>query len=382
MTGINRRQLFIRAGMASTSLLALAGVTTGAAYYSGVATRENSPLLLSASDDDLGRHCLLGQQLNGHRVFCIPVAERAHEAFHLPGSQLAIFFGRRPSNIFYVVDMQAGALANTITAPEGHHFYGHGVTSADGQYLYITENAYTRRVGVIGIYRAQAPFQRVGEWLSGGLGPHQMARLHHSNQIVVANGGIETHPDHGRDTLNLATMAPNLSYLDMESGRIVATVAPPHHHLSVRHIAVTLDDRVIIGMQDQSLESLPNEAMPLVFSHQRGQPQLQAMQTSNLDWASMNQYIASIAVSADGHWALTTTPRGNLVSLWDLTNNIPVKHAPVKDVAGALWLPDINAFVVSNGLGQLLEVTTDRDKPLQLLSSTPATHWDNHLALA
>ena len=43
--------------------------------------------------------------------------------------------------------------------------------------------------------------------------PHEILRFPGSDTLIVANGGIQTHPDTGRAKLNIERMLPNLSYL-------------------------------------------------------------------------------------------------------------------------------------------------------------------------
>ena len=49
---------------------------------------------------------------------------------------------------------------------------------------------------------------------SGGIGPHEILRLPGARLLAIANGGIHTRPDTGREKLNLDTMRPNLTLMD------------------------------------------------------------------------------------------------------------------------------------------------------------------------
>ena len=81
-----------------------------------------------------------------------------------------------------------------ISAATGRHFYGHGCLSADKSVLFTTENDYDAVKGVIGIRDAK-DFQSVGEYSSYGIGPHDIHLMPDGKTLVVANGGIQTHPD-------------------------------------------------------------------------------------------------------------------------------------------------------------------------------------------
>jgi hypothetical protein len=57
---------------------------------------------------------------------------------------------------------------------------------------------------VIGVRDASAGYRHIGELPSHGIGPHDLALLSDERTLVVANGGIRTHPDRRREELNLA----------------------------------------------------------------------------------------------------------------------------------------------------------------------------------
>lgn len=354
--------------------------TLGGGLLASVGARLNadSTRFLSAADDEQGGHCLLGIRADGHLNYCLPVPHRAHEARVLD-DQLAIYFARRPGRECYVVDMHHGELMGTLNADEGEHFCGHGCVSEDGQFLFLTTYAYNRRMGVVAVHETRPPFRKLTQFNTHGLDPHQLALLPGGDTLVVANGGILTHPNSQREMLNLDTMAPSLAYLRAQSGELVDQVMPPHHQISLRHLAVSATGLVVVGAQDHTsgIEARPH---PLVFQHQQGRA-LREFPAQPADWRQMNQYIASVALSADGRLALSTTPRGNLISLWDLAGNRLMGHFTVRDVAGAAWVSAENSFMVSNGMGQLVYLRIAPEPHLELATHTPGMHWDNHLAL-
>src|SRR5690606_4347165 len=229
---------------------------------------EDATRFLSAADDDQGGHCLLGIRADGGLNYCLPVPYRAHEARAI-NDRLAIYFARRPGRQCYVVDMRHGELVSTLQAGEGEHFCGHGCLSGDGQYLFLTTYAYDRRMGVVAVHEAAPPFRKLNQFDTHGLDPHQLALLPGGETLVVANGGILTHPDSEREMLNLDTMAPSLVYLRLQSGELIDQQFPPHHQISLRHLAVNSAGAVVVGAQDHTpgIEANPH---PLVFQHQLG----------------------------------------------------------------------------------------------------------------
>jgi len=366
-----QRRKFLQLAMAGSALsvLPLAGC--------GSKSSQPQPLLLSGSDNG-DQHTLCGWQLGQGERFRLPVEQRVHAPLMRPNSQQAVFVARRPGTLIYVVDVQQGVIEQQLSALPGRHFYGHAIFSADGRWLYVPENAYAEQgAGKIGVYDARANFQRVQEFDLDGIGPHQIALMPDGFTLAIALGGIQTHPDYSRDKLNLYSMQSALLYLDTRSGQVTGRFNAPHQHLSLRHLDVAKDGTVMVGAQFQSSAN-PDEAYtgPLVFI-QRGEQPLQAWQASEETWQAQQHYIASVAMNSSGTLAITTSPRGGVVNLWQVAEARLLKQYRVKDVAGAGYLPANGGFVVSNGLGQLFKVSNE----LQLLEHAASTRWDNHLLI-
>jgi len=355
--------------------LAMAGGALSVLPLAGCGTKSPQPLLLSGSDNG-DQHTLCGWQLGQGERFRLPVEQRVHAPLMRPYSQQAVFVARRPGTLIYVVDVQQGVIEQQLSALPDRHFYGHAIFSTNGRWLYVPENAYAEQGrGKIGVYDAAAGFQRVQEFDLGGIGPHQLALMPDGFTLAIALGGIQTHPEHSRDKLNLDRMRSALLYLDTRSGQVTARFDAPHRHVSLRHLDVAKDGTVMVGAQFQSSAN-PDESYtgPLVFT-QRGKHGLQALQASDESWQAQKHYIASVVMNNSGTLAITTSPRGGVVNIWQLGEDRLLKQYRVKDVAGAGYLPAEGGFVVSNGLGQLFSVSDE----LQLLEHAVSTRWDNHL---
>lgn len=340
-------------------------------------SRQSQPLLLSGSDQGKS-HTLSGWQLGQGERFRLPVEQRVHAPLMRPGTDEAVFVARRPGTQIYVVDVIEGQIKQRLNALPDRHFYGHAVFSADGRWLYVPENAYAEQGrGKVAVYDAVANYQRVQEFDLGGIGPHQLALMPDGYTLVIALGGIQTHPDLSRDKLNLTTMQSALLYLDSRSGQVTERFDSPHQHLSLRHLDVASNGTVMVGAQFQTSAN-PDESYqgPLVFLQLGNQP-LRAMQAAEKIWQAQHHYIASVVMNRSGTLAVTTSPRGSVVNLWQVEQGTLLRAFSVRDVAGAGYLPDQDRFVVSNGLGQLFSVGDE----LQLLAQAPATHWDNHLSV-
>lgn len=327
-----------------------------------------SPVFLSAAAKPDGSYILCGIDEALDVRFQIPLPARGHAAAAHPLRPEVVAFARRPGTFAIVIDCIYGDEKTRIESPTGRHFYGHGTFSLDGSLLFTTENDYEAGRGRIGVWDAQNDYTRIDEWDSGGVGPHDIKRLLGTDTLVVANGGIDTHPDTGRTKLNIPTMSPNLAYI--EEGAVVETaLLPQHMHKnSIRHLAVNQHGDVAFGMQWQGDQA----AHSLVGTHQRGRT-ISLITAPAEQVRQLDGYIGSIAYSKDGSCIAVTSPRGGVVQLYDAFTEMLIRTSVLTDVSGISPLG--NGFMVTAGTGELRSlIQGDRNFSIQIDAK-----WDNHL---
>ena len=310
---------------------------------------------------------LFGLDQDVRPLFSRPLPARGHAAAGHPTRPEAIAFARRPGTYALVVNCVTASTVAKLSAPAERHFYGHGVFSEDGARLYTTENAFEIGEGRIGIWAADDGYARVGEFRSGGIGPHDITRLPDTDILVVANGGIDTHPDTGREKLNIPTMRPNLTYLSTTGEMLDQVELPPEmHQNSIRHLSVRQDGLVAFGCQWQGdLADVP----PLIGTHRRGQPPALFKQPDP-EHRALTGYIGSIAFSADGRTIGFTAPRGDRAEFFNLdTGWQPALMA--EDVCGIA--PSRHGHVLTTGLGVTGHANSD------LVEKAIWGSWDNHM---
>ena len=327
-----------------------------------------SPAYLSAAAKPDRSYVLCGIGANLDIRFEMPLPARGHAAAAHPTRAEAVAFARRPGTFAIVIDCITGAQKAMLNAPTGRHFYGHGAFSSDGSLLYTTENDYEAGQGRIGVWDAKHRYQRIDEWESGGIGPHDIKRLPNTDTLVVANGGIDTHPDTGRTKLNIATMAPNLAYIENNSLIEIATLPPYMHKNSIRHLAVGPDGQVAFGMQWQGNGTINS----LVGIHQIGS-QIRLMSAPKNDVRGMDGYIGSIALASDGLTVAVTSPRGGLLQLYDARSGSLSQSISISDVCGVAALGQV--LTVSSGTGEIRQMV-GQTRGLQRQMDV---QWDNHL---
>ena len=354
-------------------------------WVSGVASMpKDISLLHENNENDFG---VVGIDAHRDIVWQTTMSERVHDIVVQPvisdkvntvdnhlnhhQSRDVVVLGRRPSESFWVLDSATGQVKFALKAAENRHFYGHACYSLDGSKLYVTENETLSLVGKIGIYDVHNEYEKIAEFDSYGIGPHELVMHPDGETLVIANGGIKTEQA-SREELNLDTMRPSLVYLNRHDGSLLEQVFPEHNQMSVRHLAIHNDGTVLIGIQFQGERHIN---VPLVLNHKRGDTSFQPLSMPNNQWQRFHQYIASVAIDSERNLLCVTTPIGGCAAIFDLTTYQLIDAVSLLDCAGAAVCSskidnDINnhseseksGFMVSDGQGQLTRLCINHSK--------------------
>lgn len=327
------------------------------------------PAFLGAARDKNGSFALYGLSAEAQIVFRVNLPTRGHAAAAHPARPEAVAFARRPGTYALVIDCAGGEVLHKIQAPKGRHFMGHGVFVQGGDLLVTTENNYAEGKGCLGLWQRSKGYARVGEVDSHGIGPHDI-RVLADGTLVVANGGILTHPDHGggRDKLNLDTMRSSLTYLTADFGLQDQQFLPDHlRHGSIRHLALR-DDLVGFAMQWQGD---PFDIVPLLGLHQRGHDMVLA-EAPLVEQLPMKAYASSIAFHGAGSELAITSSKGGRFHRFSADGRF-LSSLSRMDISGLA--PQSHGYLASDGQGALLSVEAD----MRVLRVTSDLAWDNHL---
>ncbi|WP_118132955.1 DUF1513 domain-containing protein [Oceanicella sp. SM1341] len=351
--------------LAGAAALSLTG-TTGWAAAAG-------PAYLAAAREPDGSYGLYGLSAEGAALFHVPLPGRGHAGAAHPSRPEAIAFARRPGTFALVIDCAEGRTLARLEAPEGRHFYGHGTFSADGGLLYTPENDYDAGEGRIGIWDASAGYTRLGEFSSGGVGPHDAMLMPGGRLLIVANGGIQTHPDTGRAKLNLPTMRSSLALISLEDGSLLQDWALPEalHLNSMRHLALTAEGLVAAAMQWQGAVT---EVPPLLALLDPGADSLRLLAAPDPVQRRMQGYAGSVAFDATGRIVAITSPRGGQLIAFDSASGDLVGLHRQPDVCGLATAP--GGFMLSDGQGGTCLIDAEA-RPHG--GRTHAAQWDNHV---
>jgi len=354
--GLERRKFLAGAGLAWLNSLTPAGAEKLLA---------SEVLFASAYKDASGSYGVAILDEAATIVSTHPLPGRGHGFAANPKAQWLVAFARRPGNFAVAMQRRRATAPVVFHTPEDRHFYGHGVFSTDGKLLYAAENAFETGEGVIGIYDASAGFRRISEFPSHGVGPHEIVLMPDGKTLCVANGGIRTHPDQGRQKLNLPTMAPSIALIETKSGTLLSSHTLPAglHRLSLRHMAVDAGHQVWIGGQYEGdmLDDVP------VLARLHPDLGLVSVELENRVATALGKYAGSVAIGNDGATLAVSSPKSGVLIQYDTRTG---KTLDMEfDAATCGVQARRNGFVSSSETGRFGEKRYERA-------------WDNHIARA
>lgn len=334
-------------------------------------------LYLSGGMGPGGVHYIAAFDGAGRHVFAHSMAGRGHAVAVSRDRRTAVMCARRPGRFATVVDLRSNAVVREIEADDGRHFYGHAAFSVDGSRLYTTENAYALGEGRVGVYDAQNGFRRLGEWPTHGIGPHELRMMPDGRTLVVANGGILTHPDSGREKLNLDAMEPSVVFIDALDGALVDRIELPQElrQLSTRHLATSGGGTVAVVMQYEG----PETDLPPLVGLIEEPGRLRLVSAPEPVQVRMANYCGSVAFDGVDQVFAVSSPRGSLCTFWSIAGDFLASVA-VADGCGVAGDGLAGGFALTSGLGEMWRYrVTGQDLQRFAAYGGPVAHWDNHL---
>lgn len=313
---------------------------------------------------------------NGRILHEIDLPDRGHDVTFDPVSRRSVVFARQPGTFATIFDHTGRSAPMTIGSIEGRHFYGHGVFSPDGTLLYATENDFDNAAGVIGVYDATDGFRRIGEFPTFGVGPHELLLLEDGHTLAIANGGIETHIETGREKLNLDTMMPSLAFVDSTNGKLVSQhkQSADLHKLSIRHLVQDARGTVWFGCQWEGADA----DTPDLIGCAGFEAPLRIIAPPKPMGVTLAGYIGAVAASGDGRLIAASAPRAGRLVYVDSERFEVVGETQLLDSCGITGASD-ESFVMTSGMGIVQRDTPDHS---HLETATfPGRSFDNHLRM-
>ena len=375
---MQRRTLLKQSILACSSLYFTKAIGTENSIKPDWSTFKNT--YLSAAKNPSGQFSIQQIDKQGNRQFSYSLPSRGH-AFAVLSEKYVVAIGRRPANYFLVIDLR-NARSSLVSSDSLRRFYGHGVFSPNGKYLYLTENDLQTGSGRVGVYEVSNAFKKIKEFSSFGVGPHDIAFDRHGDQLVIANGGIRTHPATGRKKLNIDSMQPSLVHIDSLSGEIMNRAQLPQElrFNSIRHLTIDSQGNVYISLQSQR----SNEKQCLLAIFDSNTKTITPCGIPDNVINKLQHYLGDIALDDSEQYFMTTSPRGDQALVFS-REGVFLDSVTISDVCGVAKTPKTGVFRVTSGDGQITELIFNEQtkclsrRDISGLQININLSWDNHL---
>lgn len=286
-------------------------MTTRRAFLAGLGLLFASPLLRAGEPG--ARLAAAWQADHGYQVGILELGEkvslraaldvptRAHALLLEPGGTL-LTLARRPGDWLVRWD-QDGRPRQWRWIEPRRAFTGHVIHA--GQRLYTCETDLDSGAGLLGV-RDAASLEKLAEWPTHGIDPHQLVGDRAGN-ILVANGGVPTQAETGRLKRHLESMDSSLVRLHGQTGELLGQWRLADRRLSLRHLAWQ-GERLGIALQAEHDDPASKAAAPVlaVFDGHQLQPAMTGMQLAG--------YGGDVAPLADGF--AVSCPRAQGIALF------------------------------------------------------------------
>tara|TARA_B100001094_G_C18065943_1_gene737470 strand:- start:143 stop:1204 length:1062 start_codon:yes stop_codon:yes gene_type:complete len=324
-----------------------------------------------------GSYHLISIDRFGRLALDVALPGRSHGVVISPKNDELVVFARRPGYFFQVRDRSSGRLIFEAKPPEGHCFTGHGCYSGEGAHLYVSLNRYEDGMGVIAQYYCENWKSSPNLCAARGMGLHEIVADVSVEKLVVANGGVHTHPDYGRAKLNLDTMSPTLGELDFKRFEDEAkawSLSEDLHQLSIRHLAFDTCGEHLLGLQYYGHSMVPQ---PILAYKNMESLVLIEMPENILKKA--HSYAGSVVIDCSGALGAVSCPRGGMVVFVhrEASGYRFFSSYELTDVCGLAAGDEKGQFYLSSGKGDV--VLYDSVEGIVLDSWFYPFSFDNHM---
>lgn len=357
------------------SFLAISGAMMTAPSWATITQQDpNATLYASAYSLNKKEHFFGVFDGKGDMLWTAPLSDRAHAPVIHPNQSIIGVVARRPGFYIDFFDVSSNQRIKRITPNKDHHFYGHALFTEDGEHLITQENHYTTGQGRI-VVRDWPSGNIIQSYSSNGIGPHESVFLD-QHVLVIANGGLMTHPDEDRKILNLDTMKPNATFLSLKDGSIINQVSHDEelHQLSIRHLDVNEQGTVALGFQYQGDI---RDQVPLVGLSRVNQPHIEYLPIPEDIRIRFKQYCGSVCFDKSGEVLAISTPKGGLVAYWHIDSKTFLGIENCRDVCGLVATDNAHEFLLTSGAGAQLTSNPVQNSNKMIKKHTNI-HWDNH----
>jgi hypothetical protein len=240
------------------------------------------------------------------------------------------------------VDLVEGRFLKTMAPKEGHHFYGHGLYSVQGDVIFAVEMRLDTSAGVITV-RDSETFRVLGEFPSFGERPHDCMLVDEGRVLAITNGG-------GR--LGSSELG-SVSFVDVADRHLLDKREIGTRSFNAGHVAIT-------GAGQVAVVSAPREGLSESelggVSLAAGSPRLTPMANPHALVRRLVGEALSVCVHEPSGHVVVTHPYANLVTIWHLEQKRLLREIEMESPRGVTLTADDRRFVISHGPRASLEL--------------------------
>ena len=246
-----------------------------------------------------------------------------------------------------VIDLNGHSVTQKLTAENGRYFNGHGAFNKSGDTLFSTETHLDTRKGIISI-RDGKTFDSLGEFPSYGENPHDCQLTDDGAIFIVTNAGNK----------NLAGSQPCVSYIDVQTQKLIERVTLTNQQLNTGHISIAKDGSLIVTSAPKTGSE---ETQPGGVSIRSGQHAMLSMTQPEVIINQLNGEALSVAIDEKHNIAAVTHPDANLITFWSIDKRELKKAITVPNPRGVTLSLDGKSFIVSYDVNTSLVLINTKD---------------------
>jgi hypothetical protein len=309
--------------------------------------------------------------LNKEMALRVPTRFEGHVVIpHTQDGDLAIMAAQRPGTVSYLFSISKQKIIQAFKSSKDHHFYGHGIIMNGGNEVWMTEVHNDSGLGKI-VKRSFPKMEIVGEFDSGGYGPHEMVHINKSNQFVVAHGGDFTSKSSQLiyDPATTDKHLSKVSYFSQKDGqKLNETDCPdPEKIMSIRHLDVHRETETVVMTIIRPHEN-KTKKHPCIGYQEKGKA-IKFFETPPEIYDELKMFGLSIKVSQKSGKVALTSHKGNAVAFWDLNSKKFMGIVKMPEPMGVTYCKDEELWAVSTTKDNIIFLDQKTLKPNSKLSS-------------
>ncbi|ODN71879.1 DUF1513 domain-containing protein [Methylobrevis pamukkalensis] len=226
---------------------------------------------------------------------------------------------------------------------------------------------------------ARGGFRRIGEFSSGGIGPHELLLIDGGRTLAIANGGLDTGPEFGRTNLNTADMTPSLALVSADGGGLLAShdLGDSFAQLSIRHLAADRFGALWFGCQHEG----PRTELPPLAGRLGDDGRMELMELPKELRVRPRNYVGAVSASRDGGTVAFSAPRGNVVFAFDAATRRFAGMAALADGCGISPTREARTIRGAGGEGDVVDFVFGEEGGTARKVARDDLAFDNHLTL-